>query len=187
MIDGVVRLLGRPGVRFWLSSTSLARAAIPQPEGSAVVHTAGTNPARILVVGSGAAIGFGVFSHELALAGHMGRQLSALTGRAMDVDILVEREMTIASIRGWLSRQPIARYDAVVITVGLIEALTFTPVAAWRRGLEATIDYLRSLSRDEQQIFVVAVPRSRRCRSTRPPSVSSPVVTRDFSTSPRAR
>jgi hypothetical protein len=158
MIDGVVRLLGRPGVRFWLSSTSLARAAIPQPEGSAVVHTAGTNPARILVVGSGAAIGFGVFSHELALAGHMGRQLSALTGRAMDVDILVEREMTIASIRGWLSRQPIARYDAVVITVGLIEALTFTPVAAWRRGLEATIDYLRSLSRDEQQIFVVAVP-----------------------------
>jgi GAF domain-containing protein len=158
MIDGVVRLLGRPGVQFWLSSTSLARAAIPQPEGVAVVHTAGTNPARVLVIGSGAAIGFGVFSHELALAGHIGRQLSALTGRAMDVDILVEREMTISSIRGWLARQPIARYDAIVITVGLIEALTFTRVSAWRRDLDATIDYLQSLAHAEQQVFVVAVP-----------------------------
>jgi hypothetical protein len=158
MFDGVVRLLGRPGVRFWLSSTSLARAAIPQPEGVAAVHTVGTNPARILVIGGGAAIGFGVFSHELALAGHIGRQLSVLTGRAMDVDILVEREMTIASIRGWLSRQPIGRYEAIVITVGLIEALTFTRVSAWRRELDSTIDYLQSLGHAEQQVFVVAVP-----------------------------
>jgi hypothetical protein len=158
MFDGVVRVLARPGVQLWLTSTALARAAIPQPEGETVIHTAGTNPARILLVGSGAAIGFGVFSHELALAGHIGRQLSSLTGRAMDVDVVVEREMTIATIRDRLARQPIARYDAIVITVGLIEALTFVPAAAWRSGLDATIDYIQSLAHEEQEIFVIAVP-----------------------------
>jgi hypothetical protein len=158
MFEGMVRLVGRPGVQFWLSSTSLARAAIPQPEGDTVVHTSGTNPARILLVGSGPSIGFGVFSHELALAGHIARQLSALTGRAMDVDVVAEREMTIATIGDRLARQPLERYDAVIITVGLIEALTFVPVTTWRRGLEDTIDRIRAVGRDGQEIFVVAVP-----------------------------
>jgi hypothetical protein len=158
MFDGVVRVLGRPGVRLWLSSTALARAAIPQPGGETVVRTAGTNPARVLLVGSGAAIGFGVLSHDLALAGHIARQLSSLTGRAMDVDVVVEREMTVASIRARLARQPIARYDVVVVTVGLIEALTFLPVRAWRDGLDATIRYIQSLAPDTQQVFVVGVP-----------------------------
>jgi hypothetical protein len=145
-------------VRLWLSSTALERSAIPQPAGAAVVHTAGTNPARVLLIGSGAAIGYGVLSHELALAGHLARQLSIVSGRAIDMDIVVDREMTAATMIGELERLPLARYDIVIVNVGLIEALGFISVAHWRENLGRVFDRLRILGHADQQIFAVGIP-----------------------------
>ena len=158
MFSGAVHLVARPGVRFWLSSTALSRALIPRPTNSDGVHTPGTNPARILLVGSGASIGFGVLSHDLALAGHLGRQLSTLTKRAMDVDVAVDREMTAATALTVLKAQPVARYEAIVVSVGLIEALMFTRVKTWIDDLTGVIDYVLSNGGPNEQIFIVAVP-----------------------------
>lgn len=158
MFSGAVHALARPGVKFWLSSTALSRALIPRPASADAVHTSGTNPAKILLIGSGASIGFGVLSHELALAGHLGRQLTAITGRAMDVDVAVDRELTAATAPAVLAAQPIARYDAVVVALGLIEALTFTPLPVWREQLATIVEYLQTHGRSNQQVFIVAVP-----------------------------
>jgi hypothetical protein len=158
VFSGAVHALARPGVKFWLSSTALSRALIPRPASADAVHTAGTNPAKILLVGSGASIGFGVLSHELALAGHLGRQMSVITNRAMDVDVAVDREMTAATAPGVLAAHPIARYDAVVVALGLIEALTFTSVALWREQLATIVEYVQSHGRSNQQIFIVGIP-----------------------------
>lgn len=158
MFSGAVHLIARPGVRFWLSSTALSRAIIPRPSNSDGVHTPGTNPARILLVGSGASIGFGVLSHDLALAGHLGRQLSTLTNRAMDVDVAVDREMTAATALGVLKARPVGGYEAIVVSVGLIEALMFTRVKTWIDDLTGVIEYLLTNGAPNRQIFVVAVP-----------------------------
>ena len=158
MFSGALHAVARPGVKFWLSSTALTRALIPRPSGSDAVHTPGTNPARILLVGSGASIGFGVMSHELALAGHLGRQLSAITNRAMDIDVAVDREMTAASTISVLATQPLSRYDAVIVSLGLIEALTFESVKTWIDDLTGVIEFIVEHGRENQQIFVVAVP-----------------------------
>ncbi|GAB3606511.1 hypothetical protein GCM10027413_19200 [Conyzicola nivalis] len=158
MLSGAVHALARPGVKFWLSSTALSRALIPRPEHSDAVHTAGTNPMRMLLLGSGASIGFGVLSHDLALAGHLGRQISAMIDRALDIDVVVDREMTSETAPAALSAQPVARYDAVVVALGLIEALTFTPVPTWRIELTALIDQITTAGSSNVQIFIVAVP-----------------------------
>lgn len=158
MFSGAMHVVARPGVKVWLSSTALSRALIPRPAGSGAVHTPGTNPARILLVGGGASIGFGVLSHELALAGHLGRHLSTLTSRAMDIDVAVDREMTAASTPAVLSTQPVARYDAIVVSLGLMEALTFVPAKTWTDDLAGVIEFILEHGRSNQQIFIVAIP-----------------------------
>ena len=158
MFSGAMHMVARPGVKFWLSSTALTRALIPRPAGSDAVHTPGTNPARILLVGGGASVGFGVLSHELSLAGHLGRQLSTITSRAMDIDLVVDREMTAATTPAVLAAQPVARYDAVVVSLGLMEALTFVPVKTWVDELTGVIEFILEHGRSNQQVFIVAVP-----------------------------
>lgn len=158
MLMRAVHALARPGVRFWLSSTALSRALIPRPPGLAAVHTSGSSPAKILLAGSGASVGFGVLSHDLALAGHVARQLSAITSRAVDMDIVVDREMTALATLDVLSRQPIARFDAVLLSLGLLEALTFDSVTTWRAELTALFDHIQSEGGGSQRIFVIGIP-----------------------------
>jgi hypothetical protein len=153
-----VHSVARPWVVFWLASTALSRALIPRPPGTDAVHTPGINPARLLLIGGGASIGFGVLSHDLALGGHLARQLSAITGRAIDLDLVTDRELTVTSTLPLLAKQPIGRYDAVVISLGLIEALTFRPDAEWVAGLDALVDEALDRGRDDLRVFVVGVP-----------------------------
>ena len=76
MFSGAVRVFARPLVKMWLSSTALSRALIPRPPGTGAVHTTGTNPARVLLVGGAAAIGFGVLSHDRSRRSPVGRWIS---------------------------------------------------------------------------------------------------------------
>lgn len=158
VISDAIRSIARPGVKFWIASTELSRSLIPRPAGSDAIHTKGTNPARILLIGSGASVGFGVMSHELALAGHLARQLTTHTGRAMDLDIVTGREMTASSTLPTIAKQSISRYDAVVFSLGLIEALLFTPAKEWAEGLEALLDDARERGPANQQVVVVGIP-----------------------------
>ena len=158
MSKRAVHGVARQGVRMWLSSTALSRALIPQPPGLAAVNTAGTSPVKILLTGSGASIGFGVLSHELALAGHLARQVTAITGRAVDTDIVVDREMTASTMLDVLSRQPIERFDVVLLSLGLMETLMFAPVSSWRSDLAAVFELLEAEGRDDQEVFLIGIP-----------------------------
>ena len=158
MFGAAIHSLARPGVKFWIASTALSRSMIPRPAGIATIHTGGTNPARVLLIGGGASVGFGVLSHELALAGHLARQLTSLTGRAVDLDIVTEREMTAASAMPRLHSKPTSRYDGIVLSLGLIEALTFVPVKEWVTGLNALLDHAREHGAENQQVVIVGIP-----------------------------
>jgi hypothetical protein len=158
VLKRTVHGVARQGVRMWLSSTALTRAIIPQPPGLAAVHTGGASPVKILLAGSGASIGFGVLSHDLALAGHLARQVTAITGRAVDMDIVVDREMTAEVLLDVLTRQPLERFDAVVLSLGLIETLMFHPVESWRSDLNAVFDLIGARGGDAQEVFLIGVP-----------------------------
>jgi len=153
-----VHALARPWVVFWLASTALSRSLIPKPVGTDDVHTGGTNPARLLLIGGGASIGYGVLSHDLALGGHLARQLTAITGRAIDLDLVTDREMTAVSAPAVMAKQPLGRYDAVVITLGLIEALTFRPAAEWAAAIDALVGKTLERGRHDLRVFVVGIP-----------------------------
>jgi hypothetical protein len=149
--------------RMWLNS-DWSSSAVPKPVGDTSISTAGARPARVLLVGAGVALGLGVRSHELALAGHLARALTARTGRAIDIDVVTDRSMTLAASLDVVAALPVARYDAVITTLGLLDALVFVDPEEWERDLRALLARLRDAGRDDTEVFVVAVPPLRALR-----------------------
>jgi len=110
------------------------RLGLPRPEGVARAHAPGVTPDRVLLFGSGPAVGWGVRSHDLGLAGHLARAVSQATGRGVDVDVVADPAMRTADARRVLGDRDLTRYDAVVVVTGINDALEMTDVTKWRRA-----------------------------------------------------
>ncbi|KQO46309.1 MULTISPECIES: GAF domain-containing protein [unclassified Frigoribacterium] len=110
------------------------RLGLPRPEGVARAHAPGVSPDRVLLFGSGPAVGWGVRSHDLGLAGHLARAVSQATGRGVDVDVVADPAMRTADARRVLGDRDLTRYDAVVVVTGINDALEMTDVTKWRRA-----------------------------------------------------
>jgi hypothetical protein len=158
MVSALVRAIARPSANLWLAATESRSASVPKPMDAPVIHTAGTDPARVLIIGSGISVGFGVLSHELALPGQLARRLTSMTGRAMDIDVVSNRPMTAETCTDALAAVAVSRYDVVIVALGLIETVTFTAVNVWRRGLQRVIDEITLAGRTGQLVFALAVP-----------------------------
>jgi hypothetical protein len=110
------------------------RLGLPKPEGVARAHAPGVSPDRVLLFGSGPAVGWGVRSHDLGLAGHLARAVSQSTGRGVDVDVLADPAMRTPTARRVLADRDLTRYDAVVVVTGINDALEMTDLTKWRRA-----------------------------------------------------
>lgn len=148
----------RPVTRLWLRSAELAQSELPQPTDPPHVHTAGTNPDRILLVGTGAAAGVGVLTHELGLAGHLARNLAALTGRAMELEVSGDNLQTVRTSIDALERVSLSRFDALILHVGTNEAVQMTSVRSWRAGLAELSKYLDNHAPASLRVFLIGVP-----------------------------
>jgi hypothetical protein len=124
------------------------------------VHADGANALRVLLVGDDFSLGYGVLSHNLGLAGQLARRLAALTGRGVDLDLVVSANMTTASCRAELEAVDLARYDAVVLSTGANEARRLLPIARWQHRLAALLEYF-SISAGAPMIFALCVPAAR--------------------------
>jgi hypothetical protein len=123
------------------------------------VHAPGIDPDRILIFGNGAAVGWGVRSHEYALPGQRARRLSALTGRGVDVDASADPSLTVATAAVALPTENLAEYDAVVIVLGVSDALRLTSERRWKKGLIDLFDALTSGLNDTAEVLVVGIHR----------------------------
>jgi len=131
---------------------------LPRPKGIPQVHADGVDADRILLIGSGAVVGYGVFSYDLSLGGWLARALSTETERGVDVDIATRAGMTVASALDRLATIPLWRYEAVIVAVGLNEALDLTPANRWRSGMTRILDYLGKHTTRGTEIVVLGIP-----------------------------
>ncbi|WP_213814453.1 hypothetical protein [Glaciihabitans sp. dw_435] len=105
------------------------------PGGIPQVHSRGINPDRILLFGSGPAVGLGMPSHDAALPGRVAQALTAITGRGTDIDVVASRDITAANAVDVLDSHHVDRYDAIVIFLGVSDAVAMMPEKEWRRSL----------------------------------------------------
>jgi len=129
VVDRVLRSVVRQRNR-WLDR----RLGLPRPEAGGGAHAPGVTPDRLLLFGSGPAVGWGVRSHDLGLAGHLARAVSDATGRGVDVDVLADPAIRTGTARRALGDRDLTRYDAVVVVTGINDALEMTDVTRWRRS-----------------------------------------------------
>ncbi len=158
MREPLRRALVRPAVQAWLASSTASWRRLPTPTGKPTVSVAGPDPDRLLLVGSGIAVGYGAKSHDLALAGQLARLVSERTGRGVTVDAVVTEEMTGHDVRDLLSRKWLSSVDAVIATPGGLETLLLHPARAWRRQIESLLDHIRDHAPASLHIFIIGVP-----------------------------
>ncbi len=132
-------------------------ANLPRPsETRLVVRAAGAAADRVLLAGNSLAVGWGVASHNLGLAGALARATAAATGRGVDVDVHALPNKTIRMVEKFLTPETIRRYDAVVLVLGTREAFQMVPVESWRRGMTRLLDHIARLASPAPPVVVVA-------------------------------
>ena len=168
----MTRLLQRlldPAFRLWspffLLRAGYAASVLPKPTDAPVVNIPGPDPDRLLVVGGGIAVGFGVLSHELGIVGHVARQVSVATGRGVHVDIFAERELRIDGASRRLLETNLSAYDAIVLFLGVTDAIRRTSTRAWRAELSALLQDIDSRAAAGTRTVVVGVQPVRLIRT----------------------
>lgn len=158
MLERLREVFVRPIARRWLHTSNESWRALPVPTDSPSVRVSGSDPDRLLLIGSGLAVGYGVTSHELALAGNLARQLSEKSGRGAEIDVVAAHSMTSAMAIAHLDSARLRAIDAVVITPGSLETLLLLPIPVWRRELQLVLDHVRRVAPASVHVFIVAVP-----------------------------
>ena len=148
----------RPFMRLMLINLTRTVNQLPTPIDQPHAHASGPDPDRVLLYGSGPAVGYGVLSHALAMPGQLARQISTTTGRGVDLDVIADTGLLIETALDPLKSVELWRYDAIMTTVGTNDALILIPLEQWRDRVTAFIEYLVENSGIGARIYVVAVP-----------------------------
>jgi len=153
----VLRLMLVPVMRAWTASLDRKFRGIPLPADAPQAHSPGIDSDRILIVGGGAAVGWGVLSHTLALPGALARALTVRTGRGADVDVIARSSMTAHTAPDYIDFANLWRYDAVVLTLGIGDAGRLTSTRAWQRDLGRLVAEIQRSSSLGTEVFLAGI------------------------------
>jgi lysophospholipase L1-like esterase len=156
----------RPGKRGWYGADG-NWAVIPKPLDEPVIEVAGPNPANVLLIGDGPAMGYGVTAHDLALPGHLARQLSQLTGRGVTVSCIADDQLCMANIEQRFAVFAPAQLDVVIVNVGIADATHLGRLNRWTDRLHSFIRRVNQESAGGVSVVLVGIP----------PVATMPIVT----------
>jgi hypothetical protein len=88
--DERVSLPRRLARRAQLARVAAVRARLVRPLDGRQGSVAGRRPLRVLLIGSGPVVGWGVGSHDLALPGAVARSLAAAPHRGAGVEVVAQ-------------------------------------------------------------------------------------------------
>ncbi len=158
MLDALRTTVITPMVERWLVSSDASWRTLPVPSGPPLASSAGPDPDRILLFGSGIAMGYGMKTHDLALAGHLARQVSDITLRGVQVDVVTGEHLTVDNTLKNLTVSRLRELDVVIATPGTLEKLLLMPVPVWRSRIEFLLDHFAENAPASLRVLFVAVP-----------------------------
>ncbi|TFD48314.1 GAF domain-containing protein [Cryobacterium frigoriphilum] len=153
----IVRAMLVPVMRAYSVVVDRNFRSVPRPVDAPQVHSAGIDSDRILLLGCGPALGWGVTSHDLGLAGALARNLTARTGRGVDVDVVAGERMSALDALAAVRPRKLSRFDAVVVTLGINDALALTSGRDWTAQLRTLLEHLERVSSQSTTVFVLGI------------------------------
>jgi hypothetical protein len=118
-------------------------------------HALGSDADRVLIVGCGIAVGWGTTSHDEALPGNLARALNDLTERGADVDVVSDPELSVVATRNRIDGHKLWRYDVIILTLGMADALRLAPVRDFAREYADLVDYIGRVASPSTRLVVV--------------------------------
>ncbi len=112
----------------------------------------------MLLVANGMSHAWDVDSHQVGLTGQLSRAVEARTGRGCDVELVGSESMNMRSSLSWVGSRDLSDIDALVIAVGVNDALRLTPVADWERGLADLLANTVPRMRADAVVIVTGIP-----------------------------
>ena len=89
-----------------------------RPDPLTALYRTGPDPWRVLLFGGGVLMGLGCRSHELGLPGRVADRIAELTGRGVNLEVVVEDQPTSPRALTALAALRLRRFDAVVVVLG---------------------------------------------------------------------
>lgn len=126
-------------MRAWYAGLSKSFANLPSPTGAPEAHASGNDPDRVLLFGNGPVLGYGVSDHDLALPGHLARELSRRTDRGADVHADSVPVPSIADAPALLRGARLDVYDAIIVIVGISDACRLMSPGEWEAHMGAVL------------------------------------------------
>lgn len=120
------------------------RGRLVRPADAPQGFVAGRRSVRVLLVGSGPVVGWGVGSYDLALPGAVARALASSTGRGAVVDVVAHPSAGVRRVRSLVAQAGVARYDAVVLSATLADSLRLPEPEAWGERMRALLREVRA-------------------------------------------
>lgn len=130
----------------------------PRPPSSATVHSSGTSPYRALLFGGGPAVGYGVGSHDLSLAGHLARRLTEVTQHGIDMDVVTATDLRCRDMPQLMTDVDPDHYDMVFLSVGVQDALDFTAPEDVSNAVERILRMFTRAPGRPLPVFLIGVP-----------------------------
>lgn len=157
----------------WVRASSVrakAREAV-RPGGAPLAHAEGIPSDRVLLLGSGPAMGWGAHTWDDALAGQLARALAARTGRGVDVEVIADQDLTVHNAADAVDGVKLWRYAAIVVSLGFNETIDLAYPLVWAGQLEALLQRLSAAASRGAVVVVLG----------NPPSASLPHLSERFS------
>ena len=145
-------------MRAWLAIRQFDSQSIPQPTDAPRARADGFGCDRVLILGSGPAVGWGVTSHEIALPGAFARALSSHTRHGTDVDLVAGMKINVGNVLKTFRRIALDRYDVIVLVLGANDAVSLIPLSQWRERLSTALSRLEEGTPPSTRIFVTGIP-----------------------------
>jgi GAF domain-containing protein len=129
----------------WRAHVAAVRSRLVRPLDGRQAFAAGRRAMRVLVVGSGPVVGWGVSSHDLALPGAIARALAASTSRGAVVDVVPHPTAGVKRLRRLLDGAGPERYDAIVLSATVADALRLADARRWAQRLRSLLRHATTL------------------------------------------
>ncbi|MFM9920432.1 hypothetical protein [Lacisediminihabitans sp. H27-G8] len=144
--------------RVWAAQTRSAIMAVETPLDPPRARAVGPDPDRVLLFGSDVFMGRGVLSHDIAFPGHLARAVSKATRRGVDIHIEAHASLKLDAAVERARLLDLSRYDAVLIDIGLGDALAATPAPRWAAQLEGLLHIFSSQVPASARVFFIESP-----------------------------
>jgi hypothetical protein len=141
----------------WVLSRVRRDGELAFPSDPPISHGSGPDPDRVLVLGGLIVRGLGVASYDLALSGHLARQLAARTGRGADIETRgIDKFDTFLGAQ-LLRSENVARFDVVLLMLGIAEIISMRPIAEYRSDIRKLLATIAEVMPASQPVLIAGV------------------------------